>query len=146
LPQKAKENMLPRETFRYNMLLPFVIAKKPISQSRVDELVAAYGVGDLVSKPVGSLSGGEQQLVALMGLELIPEKEVFLLDEPFAALDSERSDMVSERLRRLAESGRLVVMISHRDDEPLATRKIVLKRGAIVSDSEGPGSYSETSH
>ncbi len=142
LPQKAKENMLPRETFKYNMLLPFIIAKKAISATRIDELVDAYGVGRLISKPVGSLSGGEQQLVALMGLELVPEKQLFLLDEPFAALDSERSDMVSERLKRLAEAGGLVVMISHRDDEPLATRKIVLQRGSIVSDSVGPGFHS----
>src|SRR2546428_10635436 len=83
-----------------------------------------------VRTPVASLSGGQRQTVALAKAVLWNSK-VVLLDEPTAALGVAQTRQVLDLVRRLAEQGLGVVLISHNmhDIFETATRITVLRLG-----------------
>jgi ABC-type sugar transport system ATPase subunit len=93
-----------------------------------------------VRVPVGSLSGGNQQKVALARcLELQPA--VLLLDEPTRGVDVNAKAELHEILRAAAEEGLALLVSSSEDDELLALcdRICVMARGRVVAtrDCEG---------
>ena len=59
-----------------------------------------------------SLSGGEQQKLAIIGA-LASQPEVLFLDEPAANLDFEATAFVEEMIRWSANAGTTIVMVSH---------------------------------
>lgn len=66
----------------------------------------------LLDRRCRELSGGERQRVAIARI-LVRKPPLMLLDEPTAALDSGRTDLVVQLLRELAEDGAVVVVASH---------------------------------
>jgi D-xylose transport system ATP-binding protein len=87
-----------------------------------------------VRTEVGSLSGGQRQSVAI-ARTLIGEPKVVLFDEPTAALGVQQTAQVLALVRRLADDGLGVVMISHNlvDVFEVADRIIVLRLGERVA-------------
>ncbi|HVN51975.1 MAG TPA: ATP-binding cassette domain-containing protein, partial [Acidimicrobiales bacterium] len=92
-----------------------------------------------VRQPVASLSGGQRQSVAVAKAVMWNSKLV-IMDEPTAALGVAQTAMVLELVRRLAENGLAVVIISHNlnDVFQVADRIAVLHLGRMVA--EGPAS------
>ncbi|MBX3140381.1 MAG: sugar ABC transporter ATP-binding protein [Trueperaceae bacterium] len=92
-----------------------------------------------VRLPVASLSGGQRQSVAVAKAVMWNSKLV-ILDEPTAALGVAQTRQVLELVRRLAERGLGVVIISHNltDVFAVADRIAVMRLGQVVS--EGPAS------
>ncbi|HYQ65425.1 ATP-binding cassette domain-containing protein [Actinophytocola sp.] len=88
-----------------------------------------------VRTPVASLSGGQRQTVAIAKAVLWDSK-VVLLDEPTAALGVAQTRQVLDLVRRLAEQGLGVVLISHNmaDVFEVADRISVLYLGRLVAD------------
>jgi D-xylose transport system ATP-binding protein len=88
-----------------------------------------------VRTPVASLSGGQRQTVAIAKAVLWDSK-VVLLDEPTAALGVAQTRQVLDLVRRLAEQGLGVVLISHNmaDVFEVADRISVLYLGRMVAD------------
>lgn len=86
-----------------------------------------------VHQPVGLLSGGQRQSVAVSRAVLWGSK-VVLLDEPTAALGVEQTSLVLKLVRQLRERGLAVVLISHNlaDVFRVADRIIVLRLGRRV--------------
>jgi simple sugar transport system ATP-binding protein len=86
-----------------------------------------------VTVPVRSLSGGQQQAVAVARAAMWARTAV-LFDEPTASLGQKQSDTVLSLMKRLASQGMAVVVISH--DLPrmlaVASRIVVLFHGAVV--------------
>lgn len=76
------------------------------------EVEALCRLGGLLDMHPYDLSGGEQQRLAL-GLLLMREPEVILLDEPTKGLDAPCKAELGRMLRRLAEGGRAVLVVSH---------------------------------
>ena len=64
--------------------------------------------------PVHTLSGGEQQRVALARLLLKPSR-IILADEPTASLDRDNEDLVLNLLQDLATDGNVIPLATHRD-------------------------------
>jgi len=93
----------------------------------------------LPSRIVGSLSGGNQQKVAL-GKWLREPRALAVLHEPTRGVDVGAKAVLHERIRRLAQEGTAVLLVS--TDLPevvaLAHRAVVLRRGAVVADCSGP--------
>ena len=83
-----------------------------------------------VREPVGSLSGGQRQSVAI-ARSLLGEPSVVLLDEPTAALGVSQTEQVLHLIRTLADRGLGVVVISHNLENvfAVADRIIVLRLG-----------------
>jgi D-xylose transport system ATP-binding protein len=89
---------------------------------------------------VASLSGGQRQTVAI-AKSVLWKSKVVILDEPTAALGVAQTEQVLELVRRLAEQGLAVVLISHNlhDIFEVADRITVLRLGqqvGVLSTSE----------
>lgn len=88
-----------------------------------------------VSIPVGGLSGGQRQSVAICR-SVLWDPQVVLLDEPTAALGVAQREQVLNLIGRLREQGRGVVLISHdlADVREIADRVLVLRLGSMVAE------------
>ena len=87
-----------------------------------------------IRQQVASLSGGQRQSVAI-GRAVMWNSRVVILDEPTAALGVAQTEQVLELVRRLAEQGLAVVLISHNlhDIFEVADRITVLRLGRNVA-------------
>jgi D-xylose transport system ATP-binding protein len=87
-----------------------------------------------VRTEVGSLSGGQRQSVAI-ARTMVGEPKVVLFDEPTAALGVQQTAQVLALIKRLADEGLGVVMISHNLEDvfQVADRIIVLRLGERVA-------------
>jgi D-xylose transport system ATP-binding protein len=103
----------------------------PAMQARARETLdrIAINVPNL-DRPVAGLSGGQRQAVAV-GRALLWGPKLVLLDEPTAALGVQQTAQVLELVKRLAESGQAVLLISHSlpDVFAVADRICVLRLG-----------------
>lgn len=82
----------------------------------LEEVLKSVGLEDSLSQKVYSLSGGEQQRIALARLRL-KNCKIILADEPTGSLDKKNGDIVMEVLHRLNQEGKTVIMVTH--DESL---------------------------
>ena len=92
-----------------------------------------------MTRPVEMLSGGQRQVVALARSAIRVNGEsqgILLLDEPTAALGYEQTKNVEGLIRRMADQGIAIVVVTH--DLPLcfevADRLVILNRGRKVAD------------
>ena len=87
-----------------------------------------------VRQPVGSLSGGQRQAVAV-ARAVLREARLVILDEPTAALGVTQTRVVLDLIRRLRDQGIAVLVISHNlnDVQAVADRVAVLRLGQMVS-------------
>ena len=99
------------------------------SGTAADEVIAALDLGPLLTRRVAALSGGERQRVAL-GRTLLTNARLLLLDEPMAALDTERKADILSYLETLSVP---MLYVSHAVDEValLAERTLVLADGRV---------------
>lgn len=81
---------------------------------------------------VGTLSGGEQQLVAI-GRSLLFDRDLIIMDEPTAAISVAKIDDVLKLVKQLKERGKAVVLVSHRLEDVLtvADRIVVFSHGSV---------------
>ncbi|MCA4132540.1 ATP-binding cassette domain-containing protein [Arthrobacter sp. M4] len=86
--------------------------------------------------PVGLMSGGQRQAVAVARAEAWA-KRIVILDEPTAALGVRESRNVLELVKRLPQKGISVILISHNMEEvmALADRAIVFRQGRLVGEA-----------
>jgi D-xylose transport system permease protein len=87
-----------------------------------------------VRQPVGSLSGGQRQAVAV-ARAVLRQAKLVILDEPTAALGVTQTQVVLDLIRRLRDQGIAVIVISHNlnDVQAVADRVAVLRLGQMVS-------------
>jgi ABC-type sugar transport system ATPase subunit len=134
-------NMLLGHEIRRHLLLDEVtmeqMAKKTLSDLRV---VTVRNI----RQPVGSLSGGQRQSVAV-AKAVMQEAKLVIMDEPTAALGVTQTALVLDLIRRLADRGIAVLVVSHNltDVFQVANRVAVLYLGGLAS--VGPASEYDTS-
>jgi ABC-type sugar transport system ATPase subunit len=87
-----------------------------------------------VRQPVGSLSGGQRQAVAV-ARAVLRQARLVIMDEPTAALGVTQTRVVLDLIRRLKSQNIAVIVISHNlnDVEAVADRVAVLRLGQLVS-------------
>ncbi len=84
-----------------------------LSPAALTDVLDQLGIADLVNKYPDELSGGQQQRVAI-ARALYPNPEIILADEPTAALDSARVQIVGQLLKDLALTHhKAVVVVTH---------------------------------
>ena len=115
--------------------LDFGLTRIPLAQRRIarEQAVELLGIGHLLERLPGKLSGGEQQRVAI-ARALLTSPRLLLLDEPLASLDLKRKQEVLPYLERLhAELQIPVVYVSHSPDEVarLADHLVLLEDGRV---------------
>jgi len=125
--------------YQHSLLFPHlgVAANVSYGARNVDavaEAIARTGIGALLGRGTATLSGGEQQLVAL-ARAIASEPRVLLLDEPFAALDPPRRAAMRRMTRALQrERGITVLHVTHDVNEAalLADTLAVLDAGRVL--------------
>ncbi|MEX5297628.1 ABC transporter ATP-binding protein [Kocuria sp. CPCC 205292] len=106
------------------------------TRRRVDELVEALGLGDLVRRPTMKLSGGQRRRVDI-ALGLIPGPQLLFLDEPTTGLDPQsRANLWEHILGLRRRYGTTLFLTTHYLDEAdqFAERVMVVDRGRIIAD------------
>jgi ABC-2 type transport system ATP-binding protein len=105
--------------------------------ARIDEMLALVGLTDAANKRVKAYSQGMRQRLGI-GLALLGEPEMLVLDEPTNGLDPSGMREIRQLLRRLADGGTTVFVSSHllSEVEAMCDRVGVLSRGRLVA--EGP--------
>ena len=102
-------------------------------RNRISEIVAFFGINDILHMNVNELSGGQKQLVNLCSL-LVLRPQVLLLDEPMSQLDPIASYEFLSIVRRLNEEFSITVIMSeHKADSifPFIDKAVFLKEGKI---------------
>ena len=108
-------NLVPFLSARENLLYAATLVKTPRRQARqrADQLLGELGLADRSNNVPEQLSGGERQRVAI-GRALMNDPQIVLVDEPTAALDTERGRQVVQMLRTEIKSrNKTGIMVTH---------------------------------
>jgi multiple sugar transport system ATP-binding protein len=127
--------LYPHMNVRKNLSYPLVsqgMARRDV-KAKVDEVAGILGIGDILNRPVGGLSGGDRQRVAL-GRAIVRDPKAFMMDEPLGALDAEFREHMAEELRALHDRmGATTVYVTHDQLEAMQMGdKIVVMNNAVV--------------
>lgn len=104
------------------------------SSSRVDEMLDSLEIGDRAGTPVHELSAGLKRRAGV-ARALLHDPLLLLLDEPYANLDDDASELVSSAVKAWRRPGRLGVIATHgaKRVKPFADAGVILQRGHVVS-------------
>ncbi|RUM94683.1 MAG: ABC transporter ATP-binding protein [Thiothrix sp.] len=95
-----------------NYVLSIAGYKKARRENRISEALDWSNLGPLADRPANTLSGGEQQRVALVRA-CLADPDVLLLDEPAANIDLESREQLKALLRRFKQQDMAIMMIGH---------------------------------
>lgn len=112
-------NLITSLSVLQNVAMPDRLRRERDWASRAHRALDVVGLADTGSRRPASLSGGEQQRVAIARL-IASRPEVALIDEPTSSLDEVTAEAVSDALVQLAATGTSVIVVTH--DLRLAAR------------------------
>jgi simple sugar transport system ATP-binding protein len=131
---------LGRELYHGGPLSPFKVLRKREMRASAQEQLAKLEVNlpRMSGLPIGRMSGGQRQCVAVARAAFW-SSHVMFMDEPTAALGVRESEAVLRLVRRVADSGTAVVIVSHAMPHvvSLADRVVVLRHGQKAADLRG---------
>lgn len=131
-------NLISHMTVRENIEIAMTMSNlgKEERDARTKELLAEVGLSDYAEKLPNQLSGGQRQRVAIArALANLPD--IVLADEPTGALDKDSAQQVIEILKRIAGSGKLVIVVTHSQKVASACSRILtIDDGVIKSDEK----------
>ena len=106
--------LIDSETVEYNLLLALEYTKMSKNEKikKINDALKKVDLTDFNSKKIFTLSGGEQQRIALARIMLKPG-DVVLADEPTGNLDKENSDAVMKILKELQKQGKTIIIVTH---------------------------------
>ena len=82
---------------------------------RVNEVMKIFGLLPIQKNLVDKLSGGQKKRLSI-AMEFISNPALFILDEPDSGLDGVMARELMQQLRRIADQGKIVVVITHTPD------------------------------
>ncbi|MBC2834022.1 ABC transporter ATP-binding protein [Paragemmobacter straminiformis] len=127
--------LYPHMNVRKNISYPLVSQGVPRAQvqAKVAEVARILGIESILDKPVGGLSGGDRQRVAL-GRAIVRNPKAFMMDEPLGALDAEFREHMAEELRALHDRMKATtVYVTHDQLEAMQMGdKIVVMNHGVV--------------
>ena len=121
-------------TLKVGELIRLTASYYPAPRS-VQESADLAGVADLLKRPYGKLSGGQQRRVQF-ALALCGRPQLLFLDEPTVGMDIEARRKLWSAIRHLVAEGNGVVLTTHylEEAEALADRVCVMARGRVISE------------
>ena len=123
--------------------LRFMAKMKGAARSDVERCLAQAGASDLASRPIGRLSKGQRQRIAL-AQALLGSPPAYVLDEPMQGFDPAQAVEARRLVRGLATGGAAVLVSTHLLAEAAAMcdRVVVIVRGRVVAE-ERPGEVAD---
>ncbi|MDI9614545.1 ATP-binding cassette domain-containing protein [Methanothermobacter sp.] len=112
VPQKVSlyEDLTARENVE--MCADFYGMPEDLKETRIDELMELVDIKYAADKPVGQMSGGQQQKVSLVA-SLIHQPDILFLDEPTIGLDPTTKRVLWDLIEELNSSGHTIILCSH---------------------------------
>ncbi len=106
----------------------------PLTRAEIDDLLANIHLEEDVSKRFSQLSGGQQKRVSLL-IATIHNPPLVLLDEPTAGLDPQARRQLWDRIERLRDTGRSILLTTHSMEEAQAVcqRVAIIDRGKLLT-------------
>src|SRR6185369_10957835 len=100
---------------------------------RISELADAFGLGDLIDRPVGGYSGGERRRLEI-ARSLLSDPAVLFLDEPTVGLDPRIRHELLDLIAASAASATILLTTHYLDEaERLCDRIAIVHQGCIVA-------------
>ena len=84
-------------------------------RARVDEVMDIFGLQPVKNNLVEKLSGGQKKRLSI-SMEFISNPSLFILDEPDSGLDGVMARELFEQLRKIADAGKIIIVITHTPD------------------------------
>jgi len=125
--------LFPHLSVRQNLLFGRWFAPGSASAARLDDVVDLLGIGSLLDRRPGRLSGGEKQRVAI-GRALLASPRLLLMDEPLASLDARRKAEILPYIEQLRDQASVpIVYVSHSIAEVtrLASTVVLISDGRV---------------
>jgi NitT/TauT family transport system ATP-binding protein len=128
-------SLLPWRSVRGNIELALGLARRPVNDAEVDQLIRLVGLEGFAETRPSQLSGGMRQRAAI-ARALATQPQLLLLDEPFGAVDELTRQQLAQDLPRLWEArGTTTILVTHSVSEAvmLSDRIVVLSpRPAVI--------------
>jgi len=105
-----KEDLTALENLRFSLALSGV----EVSEDKAAEVLKELGLANGLNLPTRMLSQGQKRRVALARLWL-QDLPIWILDEPFTALDANATNMLKQKIEAFANEGGIVVMTTHQE-------------------------------
>ena len=105
-----------------------------LTRAGIDDLLTDVHLGEEASKRFGQLSGGQQKRLSLL-IATIHSPPLVLLDEPTAGLDPQARRQLWDRIERLRDIGRSILLTTHSMEEAQAVcrRVAIIDRGKLLT-------------
>ena len=84
-------------------------------KARVDDVMKIFGLTPVKDNLVSKLSGGQRKRLSI-AMEFISNPSLFILDEPDSGLDGVMARELFEQLRKIADQGKIIIVITHTPD------------------------------
>jgi iron complex transport system ATP-binding protein len=100
----------------------------------VDETALKFGIGDLLSKKMNQLSGGQKQ-IAMICRAIIQNTDIIILDEPTSALDFKNQSLILKTLKGIVEKEKKTIILStHNPNHALYLQSevVLINEGVII--------------
>lgn len=122
------------ETMRVSELIELTQSYYPNLRD-LKEIAEMAGINDLLKRPYGKLSGGQQRRVQF-AIAICARVEILFLDEPTVGLDIEAREAMWTSLRKLVAEGCSIVLTTHylEEAEALANRVMVIAQGSVIAE------------
>ena len=143
---RKKEGIIKERAVKMNMALPsmgrftrFGLLKRHQLDQTALEVMADLRLRPLnIEKPIGTLSGGNQQKV-IIGRWVAADNKVFLFDEPTRGIDIGAKSEIYNLIEKLAQQGKAIVVVSSEMPEimRISDRVLVMREGKITKELNG---------
>lgn len=122
------------ETLRVAELIALTQSYYPYPR-KLKDLAELAGITDILQRPYGKLSGGQQRRVQF-AMAICAKVELLFLDEPTVGLDIDAREIMWRSLRMLVAEGCSIVLTTHylEEAEALADRVVVIAQGAVIAE------------
>ena len=120
-----KDDLSPVENLRYALVLAGVGADNPALRAALAE----QGLAAIADLPVKLLSQGQKRRVALARLSFSAQKLLWILDEPFSALDAASVERLAGTITKQLQRGGMVMFTTHQEVELPGTAMRTLELG-----------------
>ncbi len=108
---------------------------------KIDEILHKLGILHIKHALIKNISGGQRKRVSI-AVELLSDPTILFLDEPTSPLDPETVEEFLKILRRLAESGTTILMVTHKPDDLDSVDKVLfLSKGGYLTFYGPTGEY-----
>ena len=143
---RKKEGIIKERAVKMNVALPSLgnftrsglLKKNKLNQVALDVMTDLNLRPLNIEKPIGTLSGGNQQKV-IIGRWVVADTKVFLFDEPTRGIDIGAKSEIYNLIEKLARQGKAIVVVSSEMPEiiRISDRVLVMREGKITTELKG---------